>query len=153
MWQQIFSATWKTFQSKFSPIIAKFRRHQTLLESQATVAQFEQLELVREKQENEYRIRREDEEKRQRIAIWSWLSAADADADHKRYAAIRAEYPESGLWLLQNAHIKDWLDPTSSETLLWLRGIPGAGKHLLHLKPFIFHYTHTCKHEREGENL
>ncbi|KAF7874046.1 hypothetical protein EAF04_002718 [Stromatinia cepivora] len=46
-WKQIFRATWKDFNSKFQNIIERLGRHKALVESQATILQFD-------KQQNEH---------------------------------------------------------------------------------------------------
>jgi hypothetical protein len=101
-----------------------------LVESQATLIQFDQFEQARITQEKEFQIMRQNEEKRQTIAVRDWLSAANTEADQENYGEIRAQYPGTGYWLLQRRHVQAWLDPNSPSTpLLWLNGIPGAGEY------------------------
>lgn len=128
MWKQLFQATWKNFRTRFSGIIDNFRRHKILIESQASIVQFEQFERARAVAEEEFKTIRVNEDKRRQIVVRDWLGSASTEADQEYYASIRAPYPETGRWLLEKKQVQTWLDPNSSSIpYLWLTGIPGAG--------------------------
>jgi hypothetical protein len=68
-------------------------------------------------------------EKEKRIAVAAWLDGAKSHLDQLDAKAEREAYPESGRWLLSRQQVKSWLDFRSTgKPLLWIRGIPGAGK-------------------------
>ncbi|KAF5593766.1 zinc finger C2H2-type integrase DNA-binding protein [Fusarium subglutinans] len=69
----------------------------------------------------------------QRLAVCHWLRAIDPAADQNVFCKIRAEYPGTGGWLLGNHLFDGWLDPKFAKIppLLWLTGLPGAGKTIL----------------------
>ncbi|KAI1563089.1 hypothetical protein PtrEW13061_012073 [Pyrenophora tritici-repentis] len=61
-----------------------------------------------------------------------WLVAANCGADQETYARVRQEYPGTGQWFLQKNRFRSWFDPNFCSTpLLWMNGIPGAGKTIL----------------------
>lgn len=71
-----------------------------------------------------------EETRRQKQSVLKWLSPADTTSDQEYYRECRGG-PDSGKWLLMHRRFKAWLDPTSdSAPLLWVTGMPGAGKHL-----------------------
>ncbi|KAF7918225.1 uncharacterized protein EAE98_009837 [Botrytis deweyae] len=155
-WKQIFRATWKDFNSKFRHILDGLARHKALVESQATILQFEkqQKDYTKAKtsismiQESILRIQEyqrehlnhkkqfeaieKEDTKRQRLALLDWLASTDPIPDHEFAVSMRADYPSSGNWILQENKIKAWLDPQQlTVPLLWINGIPGAGKTIL----------------------
>ncbi|TGO44699.1 hypothetical protein BCON_0473g00060 [Botryotinia convoluta] len=134
-------------------VFSKSTRHKALVESQATILQFEKQQKDYTKAETslstiqesilriqEYQrkhlnhkkqfeaIEKEDN-KCQRLALLDWLASTDPIPDHEFAVSMRADYPSSGNWILQENKIKAWLDPQQSTVpLLWINGIPGAEK-------------------------
>ncbi|KAH0562509.1 hypothetical protein GP486_002801 [Trichoglossum hirsutum] len=132
MWRQLFHATWKTFRTKFSGILANLRRHKTLVESQANLIQFAEIQKTRAAAEAQVRSMQRAEVEHMQIVVRSWLSPASSDVDQENVAKVRADCPDTGRWLFRQSQIRSWCDPDSSLIpLLWLNGIPGAGKTVL----------------------
>ncbi|KAK4183543.1 hypothetical protein QBC35DRAFT_456177 [Podospora australis] len=73
------------------------------------------------------------EARRQQLArVRSWLSPEDMMADQENYQELRERYPGTGNWILRNNLVMSWLDPDANvNPILWLTGIPGAGKTIL----------------------
>jgi hypothetical protein len=72
-------------------------------------------------------------EYRKRYAdVVNWFAAPDVSQKHEATCRLRAEYGESGRWVLEKGRgLLEWKDdemPASS--ILWLNGIPGAGMFL-----------------------
>jgi hypothetical protein len=68
------------------------------------------------------------EDKRKHMATAAWLAGASSRLDQEDAEAERAEYPQSGRWLLERPQVASWLDINDDgKPLLWIRGIPGAG--------------------------
>ncbi|OCL10848.1 hypothetical protein AOQ84DRAFT_425849, partial [Glonium stellatum] len=110
IWKQLFQATWKTFRTKFSGLVENMRRHQRLLESQASLVQSIQLRELN-------------------IAHFEQLFQ---DLDYENFSRKLKNYPESGLWLVNDGRMQSWLNPDMcGSPLLWVTGIPGAGKTIL----------------------
>jgi hypothetical protein len=121
-------STWKNFRTRFQAILDSLQRHKSLIESQASLLEFQQSQAARALLEEQFSKMQEDERKRQLVAVTAWLSAANSSLDQKNAASERSEYPETGRWLLDNHKMKLWLDSDSSSIpLLWINGIPGAG--------------------------
>ncbi|KAJ2989302.1 hypothetical protein NUW58_g3537 [Xylaria curta] len=132
-WQQLFSESWDACKSRFSSIILNTARHRSLIESQASPSQIE------ESQENSHQSRRIEDDQLdeldlQRVRdVLNWLRAYNAEIDQDAHAKARAEYPQTGRWLLETTFFQEWFDPRfpTIPPLLWLNGIPGAGKTIL----------------------
>jgi hypothetical protein len=103
--------------------------HKELLQTQAALAEFKKAREAREEAIERYRKQDEEETSRRMIYLKDWLFAPAVDADHNRFAEVRSQYPESGNWLLQRKEFREWHEPTlPSSPMLWIHGIPGAGK-------------------------
>ncbi|EUC34823.1 hypothetical protein COCCADRAFT_92467 [Bipolaris zeicola 26-R-13] len=132
MWQQLFQALWKSFDTEFAAILRDLREHMALIESQATVAQFSEILATRTLIELQFDRDRENEVRKRRMVVHQWLAAANCGADQEAYAKVRQEHAGTGKWLLQENRFCSWFDPILCSThMLWMNGIPGAGKTIL----------------------
>ncbi|KAH4922495.1 hypothetical protein HBI23_095700 [Parastagonospora nodorum] len=132
MWRQLFHAIWKTFEFEFGAILRNMRGHMTLIQSQATIVQFTEVLRVQELAKASMENQEKAEVHRRREVVRQWLSAANYEADQETFFNIRQQYPGTGHWLLSDNKFNSWFDPMfCSNHLLWLNGIPGAGKTVL----------------------
>ncbi|KAF8454825.1 hypothetical protein BDZ91DRAFT_852907 [Kalaharituber pfeilii] len=126
-WCIVFRAAWKDLGSSFIQIREKLSRHKELIESQASLTEFEKAKRDRELAIQAFE--RDDIEIRwrRRVEITNWLAAADSSSDQERFEDRRSKYPGIGSWVLTHPHIQRWLDASDrTNTRLWLYGIPGA---------------------------
>ena len=106
-----------------------FVRHKSLLESEATLAHFKEAQIAREQAMDAQLKAEELEQRKLMVSVDAWLAPAGCKRDHERYLEIQHEYPNTGSWLLRARQVKKWLDPLCSDVpVVWLYGIPGAGK-------------------------
>ncbi|KAF1361979.1 C2H2 domain-containing protein [Lizonia empirigonia] len=71
-------------------------------------------------EEQEYKLR----------VVTQWLAVGQqSQQDHDIYRQIRSDYSTTTHWIVQNEHIKQWLDDAAvpPTPVLWMHGIPGAG--------------------------
>ena len=137
MWRKLFDSLWKSFHTEFSQILCNLRQHRRSLESQATLIQFSEILSAQEKSRTDLNKILESDNHRRRDVVYQWLCAAKTEVDQETYAGVRKEYPETGRWLLEVEDFTAWFDPDfCSNPLLWLSGIPGAGKYFLNLLEF-----------------
>lgn len=128
MWKQLFGAVWKNFDTEFKEILRNLREHRSLIESQASVAQLYEIIRNQELAEMTLKIQKEEENRRRREVCMQWLSAASYDVDQETHTKVRSRFPGTGGWLLKNPRFDSWYNrDMSSNQLLWLTGIPGAG--------------------------
>lgn len=101
------------------------------MESKASPAQVEDVrkDVQHTRQQNNAVLHKED--LHHLHIVTTWLSATDVETEQAEHTKLRAEYPGTGRWLLDNPSFKDWFDPQIAMThpLLWLTGIPGAGNY------------------------
>ncbi|GES57152.1 Zinc finger, C2H2-type/integrase, DNA-binding protein [Aspergillus terreus] len=109
-WKNLFDETWKTYSSRFDGLILNLARHGSLIEKDANPSEIDtELRPTPSSLDSEMRV--ED------------LTRSN----------IVSEYGDTGRWLLNNPSFQRWFDRKFPEIppLLWLRGIPGAGKTIL----------------------
>jgi hypothetical protein len=57
------------------------------------------------------------------------MSKRDQVADHESFCEVRRQNQGSGDWIMQNETTTSWMeDDAPRHSVLWLNGIPGAGK-------------------------
>lgn len=129
MLKQLFQATWKTYKTRFDPLIASIHGHGVLVQNQATLAQIEEF---RRDQQASY----QQHEAHRLRELYMWLrspdhdQASNAENDQYEYARVRRDCPGSGEWVLSKQVFKEWMDPAfpAIPPLLWINGAPGAGR-------------------------
>ncbi|KAF2116189.1 hypothetical protein BDV96DRAFT_645526 [Lophiotrema nucula] len=132
MWAKLFHALWKTFNTEFEAILHNLREHRSLIESQAGLLQYSAILRMRDEAQASMQKAEVAENRRRREFVYQWLSAAKYDVDQESCEKIRRQYPGTGDWLLKKDRFHSWFDPDfCANQLLWLNGIPGAGKTIL----------------------
>lgn len=121
---------WKNFKTKFDGILESLGRHKELIESRASLIQYNRYqEDMRElKAKFADLVAVENDKKRKRILDWL-ATGSRALIDHESFLAVRNDYPNTGRWIVKNGSINNWLTAAVPNTpVAWLTGIPGAGK-------------------------
>ncbi|KAF4413455.1 Vegetative incompatibility protein HET-E-1 [Colletotrichum fructicola] len=122
-------AIFQTYQKTFEDLIQAIKRHQQILLGQSTFSE------ARRARANDERMRLqilETGQSRVRRELVLWLKGANTQNDHDRLLRIREEFPTTGVWLLSKPEFKGWFERyTSRPPMLWLNGVPGAGKTVL----------------------
>jgi hypothetical protein len=128
-WLKIFKSVWKSHRTQFRPIIENLRRHKRLVESHASLIEFEAVQLLKTKAEEEFAYLRKAEDRKQRSAVLDWLNAAIVEEDLEAKSKARFEYPGVCTWILLENKFKLWKDFSSNANhFLWIIGRPGAGE-------------------------
>lgn len=136
-WRDLFHATWKTFDTRFGPIIQSLRRRQELLQSETVYASLEQVHVMRKEianmhEENTRTAEKHAQEEHQsRMSlIKNRLRATEYSADQEAATQTRKE-SGAGEWLFQEPQYVSWSDiNTMNHSVLYIHGIPGAGRWL-----------------------
>jgi hypothetical protein len=57
------------------------------------------------------------------------ICSTEVKEDHETHCAVRSEHPGSTDWILESEKVSSWKDTDCPPlSILWLNGIPGAGK-------------------------
>ncbi|KAI1291593.1 NACHT domain protein [Xylaria venustula] len=126
-WKYLFESLWPTHKEKIKIVMTHIQNHGRLMRNEVrlehiqqeyearrlALQNFERLELERRAQEF-HRIK---------------TDIAPQSHDDRLDLLRHLTYPGTGAWLLQDAMFKKWADSVSQDSrILWLQGIPGAGK-------------------------
>lgn len=128
-WRALFRSAWKDFKTRFQHILNDLCRHKQLVESRASLIEYQAAQAERAHARNSFAILEEAERKNRHLAVVNWLSATDAVLDQEASTAMRSEDLTAGQWFFEEPMMKAWIDPAKSTLpLLWMNGIPGAGR-------------------------
>ncbi|KAK4209645.1 hypothetical protein QBC37DRAFT_430021 [Rhypophila decipiens] len=131
-WRTIFDATWNHFRTRFSEPMNNLRRHRKLLENYASLTTLERISALSNDQNEALKLQRRESKRQQQDRVRAWLSPEDMMADQEHYTELRRGYPGTGGWILRRNLVTTWLDPSANvNPILWVTGIPGAGKTIL----------------------
>lgn len=131
----MFHSTWKTFDSKFGPILQSLTSRAELLEREKASATLYGIQRLLEdisafREEQRLRIVQEDLEKhRTRVSrIREKLQAPDYQEDQEISTEVRNSYP-SGMWILKDPRFESWSNKNApGHGILFVNGIPGSGE-------------------------
>ena len=131
-WRQVFGSIWKNFNTRFQHILEDLRRHKQLIESQATALHFRQYNADRQLIIENLQHLEDAESDRRYLGLLQWLMPVGIRSDHEAITEVWREFPRSGEWIFRNPKYSTWrTDDVPRSPILWLRGIPGAGKTVL----------------------
>jgi hypothetical protein len=71
----------------------------------------------------------EQEREKMYLGVLEWFGAAPSTKqDHEIFCNTRNDYEGTGEWILDDGKVQSWMEPDIPvSSLLWLKGIPGAG--------------------------
>ncbi|CVK91852.1 uncharacterized protein FPRN_09654 [Fusarium proliferatum] len=148
-WKVLFHSAWKTFKTKFDPILKSLERHRIMLSEEKLTAVMEETQKqgysIQDKLDQLHRQLQERDQKnteRDLTAHQSRIdqqystveSRIDAPNYHEDYeiASQKRFQNTSGRWILSHPLVSEWLDHSSKASgKIYLSGIPGAGKTVL----------------------
>ncbi|KAI0161066.1 hypothetical protein GGR52DRAFT_586387 [Hypoxylon sp. FL1284] len=137
-WKDMFHSTWKTFDSKFKPIIQSLKRRRELLESEKDSATLYHVHQLRQDvsdlrtEQNQQSTRDILEKHKSRMSfIRKKLKAPEYQVDQETATENRHGH-SSGDWIFANSSFEAWSKPDATgHGVVYVNGIPGAGKTIL----------------------
>ena len=146
-WKAVFQSSWRTFTTQFGPILNRLKRHRDLLsDEKMTAVALEVIDMrdsiesrIQQLVEDVQKLHLDDEDKalkqqesfHKRLEfVHSKLGVVDYQLDFQQASRERQNTP-SGDWILQYSVYKSWVATTDKDGIIYLSGIPGAGKECL----------------------
>jgi len=124
----LFKASWRVFTLSINHIDSNLRRHKLLIESGASIKEFEEIQNIRQADINTFEKHMEDQDVRRRDMVKSWLCHFNCETQQQDHRETRKVCKDPGRWLIDDPRFQEWFSPDyCSKPLLWLNGIPGAG--------------------------
>ena len=126
-WRVFFESLWPRYASKISVILANVGRHTILMQNEVTFADISEAHAARIRAFEEYERAQKFSQIQQFETVKMSLSPRLYNIDLDR---IRQKvHVDAGQWLDGEEGFRRWFDPKDRLTqLLWLEGIPRAGK-------------------------
>ncbi|KAI5461405.1 hypothetical protein BGZ63DRAFT_508560, partial [Mariannaea sp. PMI_226] len=149
-WKTVFHSAWKTFKTRFGPILSNLKRHREILSDEKLSIAIsevrdvgellgEQLESRKkqmmklqldEKEQDTLKFQEQRSRRLQFVLNKFGIVDCQGDLEHARYE--HRHHGSSGDWLFDDPQFKEWADLTMTRnSTLCLHGIPGAGKTIL----------------------
>ncbi|KAH9427153.1 hypothetical protein MCOR02_012446 [Pyricularia oryzae] len=127
MWKQLFVASWGGFKSEIKLLKDNLGRHRRLIESRASLTQFEEVLNIRANAEKYFKELKDGENRRRREAVFRWLSSADVEAVHEQtcrrqgleLAIVQLASPGAAVSALVRSHVL----PDSATLAQWQAGL------------------------------
>lgn len=115
----------------FSDVLQNLERSKRLLFSSANIAHIQEAQDARLRTEESFKEQRERARKERRMTAQTWLNAFQHRNQQDELRSLRKKYPETASWLFTSSVWRNWWTSNGDdERVLWLSGIPGAGKPL-----------------------
>ncbi|KAF8541863.1 hypothetical protein BDD12DRAFT_827786 [Trichophaea hybrida] len=118
-WKALFEVLWPRYEDIFTVIQRNIEKHKDLIDRQVTIL------VIKE-------ARREKRDFREFCTLEKNIPYYDYKP--RLYDVERKHCAETGKWVFSDPRFQSWLNASSSEAkqrLLWLAGVPGAGKTFL----------------------
>jgi hypothetical protein len=140
-----FESMWPTCGNKISIIMRSIERHASLLREEVTIANIMDAHEARSQAMKRYQRDEEFQERQDLETVRQMLRPKLYDHDLDIFRRTRCQH--SGEWLRANDHFQEWVDANNrSSGILWLEGIPGAGKYFFLEQP-------QSQHNRSNEQI
>ena len=130
-WHLCFAVNWGLFERRFKSIIERLVKHCDLLNREAAAIHYTEMRRMRDTHQHEveqFELRRQEDMVGQVI---SRLSAVQDSQENRLHEFADERQPGTCNWILTQDHVYPWIENETGEALLWLTGIPGAGKSFL----------------------
>ena len=93
--------------------MAELKEHQTLLEGEGHLANFENVNLI-----TKDLAKRDEQSREQQLAdAYKWLSAADYRSDHNHLLSLKSGFRDTCMWLFQKQDMISWQDSNSKVSI------------------------------------
>jgi hypothetical protein len=127
-WHIYFTFDWGLFERRFKSIIGTLKSHCDLLGRQAAATHYFEMRKMRDRcqiADEEY----ERERARKMVQeVFAWLSAAEDSQEDYLHQLSDTRQLRTCDWILEHDKIYPWIENESGDAVIWLTGIPGAGK-------------------------
>jgi len=129
-WSVFFESLWPRSAGRIRVITESIEKHKMLMDGSITLAHVSEAHTARQHALEEFERQQEFRLRQDLESVKSSLGPVLYDRDLQRLKTLRVI--RSGAWLLDQGEYTKWYEPSDKTTrLLWLQGIPGAGKTFL----------------------
>lgn len=129
-WELFFEAMWPKCGNKITIIMNNIERHAGLISSEVTLANILDSQEARAEAMAKYKRDEEFQQRQDLATVRQLLSPKLYDEELEKFRKLRS--PNSGKWIESDDTFNSWFSSgNTSERVLWVEGIPGAGSRFL----------------------
>ena len=128
-WETLFKSAWAAFDARFKSILGSLEKHSDWLDREANSLNIVEAKEWRKRLEDTVSKKEKDQFHRDFREALAWLAAEDQEDELEKIS----DHCQNGTcdWFFKAPKVMSWVKESSESTLMWLRGIPGAGKSVL----------------------
>ncbi len=130
-WHFLFAVNWGLFEKRFQSILQRLQSHCDLLDREAAAIHFSEMRDFRIKRQIEDDAFERHRHNQMAESVFRWLSAGEDLQEEYLHKLSDYRLPGTCNWLLQDPLIDTWIEGDGGDPVLWVTGIPGAGKSYL----------------------
>ena len=159
-WQVWFTVSWGLFEKRFRKIVERLSLHCDLLDKEAAAAHY--LEMRKSKDKSQV----EEDAFERKICnemtrdVLQWLSAGEDRQEERLDRIADVCQTEACAWVLEDPEVRRWIQDDCGDAILWMTGIPGAGKsslcsmiiRYLQIEPHRSTLYYFCSHQESSED-
>ena len=130
-WHLWFAFDWGLFERRFKSILEKLSAHCEILDKEAAAIHFSEMKKMRDlrqREDEEFEERRHTQMFRE---VLGWLSAEEDSQEEHLHTLAEKRQLETCDWILKDNQMFSWIEDEMGDSILWMTGIPGAGKSIL----------------------
>ncbi|EXJ84684.1 hypothetical protein A1O3_05354 [Capronia epimyces CBS 606.96] len=160
-WYKLFESSWKSFEGRFGGILANLSKHKDMLMKEAIAIDIVEARRWRARAAEEL-----DKKEKERDQIYisdtlAWLNVHQEDQDDELHRLLNRRQSGTCHWVFRHPKFISWKDDTRADRVLWMNGIPGAGKTILcsYIIEKLQHESQTttayviCNSYTQGKNI
>ena len=160
-WHVLFTVSWGLFEKRLSKIIERLSLHRDLLDKEAAAAHYLEMRKFKDKcqaEEDAFEARTCNMMTRD---VLGWLSAGEDRQEERIDRISDVCQSEACDWVLEDPQVRLWIQDDCGDAILWMTGIPGAGKSYLcsmiirnlQIEPHRSTLYYFCSHQESSEDI
>ncbi|KAL9632984.1 MAG: hypothetical protein Q9164_004975 [Protoblastenia rupestris] len=131
-WHLWFAFDWGLFERRFNTILQKLSSHCDLLDKEAATVHFAEMKKYRDQRQLEEDAFEQRRQIQMAQDVSGWLQGVEDHHQEDRLRQISdSRQPGTCNWVLEDPQMRAWVEDDSEDAILWMTGIPGAGKSFL----------------------
>ena len=127
-WHFWFTFNWGLFERRFKSILHRLSSHCDLLDKEAAAIHFSEMKDFRDKRQREEEAFEQHRKSQMTDSVFWWLSGAEDHQEEQLHRISDDRQLEACNWVLEDAQMEAWIGDEGGDPVLWMTGIPGAGK-------------------------
>lgn len=160
-WHFWFAFDWGLFERRFKLILQKLSLHCELLDKEAAAAHYSEMKQLRDKLQLKQDASEQHRQYQLAQDVFRWLSAAEDQQQEQLERLSDKRQPETCDWVLDDPQMRPWIEDDCGISVLWMTGIPGAGKSFLcsliignlQSKQHLSTLYYFCSHQSSSESV